>query len=187
MRPVRLVLAELPPTIREKALKNLNPNFKGYRPYVESIADAVEFSFDWEDSPEGFDFWSGIHEDLIAMEEGDNFNQESEGLVDILNGTDSDSRIIRLDDSGAVLVQTVGVDMSTDPPTNNPFTTQPTLLIIGHTRLEVLGQLSDVIFEHTRHGEATFILKDESNGYEYDIHIRIDRPKDGHGEVHREN
>lgn len=50
-------LDQLPEPYRGRALHNCNPNYIGYRAYVENISVAVTRAFDWHQSPQGDKYW----------------------------------------------------------------------------------------------------------------------------------
>ncbi len=63
-KPVREWLEELPEPYRAAAIRNYGPNADPE--FADSIADAVDYAFWWDDSPEGSNFWAGVFESLRA-------------------------------------------------------------------------------------------------------------------------
>lgn len=62
MKTIEQWLTELPDECRDKALKNMDAFDAKYQ--VDSLDAAVLSAFDWEQSPEGHNYWSAIHDKL---------------------------------------------------------------------------------------------------------------------------
>jgi len=62
MKTIRNHLINLKPAHRDAALTNMSPF--GMTEKAESIAEALRDAFKWDETPEGHDFWRGIHKDL---------------------------------------------------------------------------------------------------------------------------
>lgn len=58
-KTIRGWLQELPDGYRERALRNYDPNYHDGSS-VNSLSYAISVAFDWEDAPEGYDFWSAV-------------------------------------------------------------------------------------------------------------------------------
>lgn len=56
-KTIKQYFEELPDDIKPLALKNLDvdPNKK-----CDSMFEALDYGFDWEESPEGIEFWENI-------------------------------------------------------------------------------------------------------------------------------
>jgi hypothetical protein len=62
MDTIRNQLAKLKPAHRDAALTNMSPF--GMTEKADSIAEALRDAFKWDETPEGRDFWRGIHKEL---------------------------------------------------------------------------------------------------------------------------
>ena len=66
MTTIRNQLIKLKPAHRDAALTNMKPS--GMTEKASDIGSAIALAFDWEDTPEGYIFWSDICHDLIRGE-----------------------------------------------------------------------------------------------------------------------
>lgn len=66
-KPIKEWLQELPGGYRERALKNFNPEHAEMMRPPRSLCDALLYSFDWQDSPEGYNFWSNAYDMILEM------------------------------------------------------------------------------------------------------------------------
>lgn len=59
-------LNELPSPIKERALKGANPEYCDYsKPdATDSLFDAVSCFEDWDNTPEGFDYWASVADNI---------------------------------------------------------------------------------------------------------------------------
>ena len=64
MKTIRNHLVNLKPAHRDAALTNMNPD--GMTRTATSIDEALTRAFNWKASPEGYDFWNGISDELIS-------------------------------------------------------------------------------------------------------------------------
>jgi len=61
MKTAREWFETFPEPYRSQAIANCKyPN-----DLYESASDALDYDFDWEDSPEGFDYWFLFHRNLL--------------------------------------------------------------------------------------------------------------------------
>lgn len=52
-------------TIRKRAIRNYNPDYQDKKEdIVHDLVDALNYGFPWGDSPEGFNYWCIISDDL---------------------------------------------------------------------------------------------------------------------------
>ena len=54
----------------DAAIRNYDPKFAdfGENKQLDTLSDALDGAFDWQDNPEGEDFWVKIHMDLVNEE-----------------------------------------------------------------------------------------------------------------------
>ena len=64
MKTIRNHLVNLKPAHRDAALTNMYP--MGMVDVAPSIIRALLLAFNWKESPEGYDFWDGIHYQLTT-------------------------------------------------------------------------------------------------------------------------
>jgi hypothetical protein len=54
--------------VRKKAIENFNERYaigcENFGGGAAKISKAIEYAFDWEDSPEGYDYWENIYKDF---------------------------------------------------------------------------------------------------------------------------
>ena len=64
MKTIRNHLVNLKPAHRDAALSSMRPY--GMKATASSIEEALQAAFQWRESPEGEDFWDGIHDQLVT-------------------------------------------------------------------------------------------------------------------------
>lgn len=54
----------------DSAIRNYDPKYAefGENKQLDTLYDALDGAFDWQDSPEGEDFWDKIQKDLVNQE-----------------------------------------------------------------------------------------------------------------------